>query len=107
LLAGDPAPTAEALMRSRYTAFVRSDVDYLLSTWHPETRPASLTLDAEPRPNWLGLDMRHHEAIDAGHARVEFVARCKIGGKACRLHEISRFERIEGRWLYVDGEVRE
>ncbi len=100
--AGLPVPTAEALMRSRYSAFVCDELDYLLATWHASTRPASLT----PNPTglkWLGLDVRRHAVIDADHASVEFVARHKLGGRAERLHEISRFVREEGRWFYVDG----
>jgi SEC-C motif-containing protein len=97
------APTAEALMRSRYSAFALGLDDYLLDTWHPATRPALL----EPRPpglRWLGLEVRACRDVDADHASVEFVARSKLDGRAHRLHETSRFERIDGRWLYVDGE---
>jgi hypothetical protein len=58
-LDGDtPAPDAEHLMRSRYTAFVRQRADYLLATWHPAHRPA--TLDFEPGAKWLGLEVRSH-----------------------------------------------
>ena len=98
------APTAEALMRSRYSAFVRRDLPYLLATWFPGTRPASL----EPEPpglRWLGLDVRRHTEQDADHATVEFVARSKLGGRAHRLHETSRFVKQEGRWFYVDGDI--
>jgi SEC-C motif-containing protein len=99
------APDAEALMRSRYTAYVRGLANYLRDTWAPETRPADLDLD-EPGLRWLGLDVRRHERLDGEHAVVEFVARSKRGGRANRLHEISRFERRDGRWLYVDGTLR-
>ncbi|MBX3602698.1 MAG: SEC-C domain-containing protein [Rubrivivax sp.] len=97
------APDAEALMRSRYSAFVRGDVDYLLATWHPSTRPASLVL--EPGVRWLGLEVRAHHHIDDEHATVEFVARSRLAGRATRLHETSRFVREGGRWFYVDGDV--
>jgi SEC-C motif-containing protein len=97
------APTAEALMRSRYSAFVQDRLDYLLATWHGSTRPA--TLAPNPRGlTWLGLELRHHVVADADHASVEFVARSKLGGRAERLHELSRFVREDGRWFYVDGE---
>lgn len=105
--AGEAAPDAERLMRSRYSAYVLGLEDYLLATWHPATRPASLELDAPPRPQWLGLTVKSHVPVDPSHATVEFVARYKLNGRAYRLHETSRFERVEGRWLYVDGEMRE
>ena len=105
-LADTPAPDAQALMRSRYTAFVRGDAAYLQATWHTSTRPARLEL--EPGIQWLGLDVRAHRVLDDTHAEVEFVARSRLGGgPARRLHERSRFvrEREGGveRWFYVDG----
>jgi SEC-C motif-containing protein len=105
--AGEGAPDAAALMRSRYSAYVKGLEDYLRATWHPATRPDSLDLDAHPRPQWLGLTVKAHVPLDADHATVEFVARYKLNGRAFRLHETSRFERRDERWLYVDGEVRE
>ncbi len=98
------APDAEALMRSRYSAYVLGLDDYLRDTHHPSTRPAeALGFDAAVR--WLGLDVRCHVAIDAEHATVEFVARSKLAGRAMRLHETSRFVRERGRWFYVDGDL--
>ncbi len=97
------APDAEALMRSRYSAFVRGLADYLLATWHPRTRPAALSL--EEGVHWLGLQVRQHRVLDEAHATVEFVARSKQGGRATRLHETSRFVREDGRWYYVDGDL--
>jgi SEC-C motif-containing protein len=55
---------------------------------------------------WLGLDVRMHTVQGAEHATVEFVARSKLGGRAQRLHETSRFVREEGRWFYVDGDLK-
>ena len=103
-LAGTPAPDAESLMRSRYTAFVREDAAYLLATWHPSTRPP--TIDFEPGLKWLGLDVREHRMLDATHAEVEFVARSRLAGRGHRLHERSRFVCDDGRWYYVEGEIR-
>jgi len=101
------AATAEALMRSRYSAYVRGERDYLLATWHPRTRPASLELDAVAT-HWLGLEVRRCASTGADTAEVEFVARCKSGGApAMRLHELSRFVREHGRWYYLDGEFPE
>ncbi|WP_369772406.1 YchJ family protein [Thioalkalivibrio sp. ALE22] len=98
------APTAEALMRSRYAAFVEGREDYLLATWAAETRPESLAL--EPEQRWLGLTIR---ATGAGGPEdregwVDFVARSRVRGQGVRLHERSRFRREDGRWVYVDGE---
>lgn len=98
------APTAEALMRSRYSAFVLGERDYLLATWHPDTRPGSLDADP-PGLRWLGLDVRRHTVQDDTHATVEFVARSKLSGRAHRLHETSRFVREDGRWYYLDGDT--
>ena len=97
---------AEALMRSRYAAYVALDRGWLLATWHPSTRPQALELD--PAIKWLGLDVKDHRMVDAAHAEVEFVARFRAGGgRAQRLHERSRFVREDdGRWYYVDGDVR-
>lgn len=99
-----PAPDAEHLMRSRYSAFVLGRADYLRSSWHPSTRPAELTL--EPGVKWLGLAVKRHTPIDADHAEVEFVARSRVGGCGQRLHETSRFVREGGRWFYVDGDLK-
>ncbi|UCU95019.1 hypothetical protein KI616_03865 [Hydrogenophaga taeniospiralis] len=99
-----PAPDAESLMRSRYSAFVLERVAYLQSSWHASTRPADLTL--EPGVKWLGLQVRAHRVIDADHAEVEFVARSRVAGRGQRLHETSRFVREGGRWFYVDGDTR-
>ena len=98
-----PAPDAEALMCSRYTAFVRGDMAHLLAIWHASTRPAELTL--EPAVTWLGLEVRRHRALDADRAEVEFVARSRVAGRGQRLHEVSRFVREGGRWFYVDGDL--
>lgn len=100
------AATAQALMRSRYSAYVLKLEPYLLATWHAATRPAALGLAAQvPAPRWLGLEVRRHEVLDATHATVEFIARYRVGGgRAQRLHETSRFRREDGRWYYVDGE---
>lgn len=106
------AATAEELMRSRYTAFSLRDEAYLRSTWHPDTLPEE-PLTAETDIKWIGLDIiRHRHEINADDATVEFVARFKVGGRAHRLHEISRFERQQDdaglrRWYYVNGEFPE
>ena len=102
--AGSAAPTPEALMRSRYSAYVLGLLDYLLATWHPSTAPGDLELDAV---KWLGLEVKAAAAQgDAGV--VEFVARYRdSSGRAQRLHEISRFVRESGCWRYIDGQFPE
>jgi SEC-C motif domain protein len=92
--AGNPAPDAQSLMRSRYSAFVLGRSDYLLASWHASTRPPQLELDGAAK--WLGLDVRSQRVMDADHAEVEFVARYREGGRAARLHERSRFVREQG-----------
>ena len=91
-------------MRSRYAAFVLGLDDYLLKSWHPNTRPAQLNLPEDPPTQWLGLQIKHTENTSETTAIVEFVARYKIAGKAERLHETSQFERIDGHWYYLNGE---
>lgn len=102
----DAPPTAEALMRARYSAYAAKKTDYLLATWHPETRPEELDLSGDTT-KWMGLKI---VATEAGtmhdlEGTVEFIARYKIGGRAAKIAEKSRFERIGGRWLYIDGDV--
>jgi SEC-C motif-containing protein len=102
---GAIATTAEALMRSRYGAYVAQLEPYLLETWHATTRPAALDPDEGEKLTWLGLSVKRHAIIGDNSATVEFVARYRIsGGSAVRLHEISRFVREDGRWFYLDGD---
>lgn len=101
---GVPAPDPEALMRSRYTAYVLGDVAYLLATWHPDTRPPSLNLLSGTR--WLGLTVKSQRLTDATHGEVSFVARYREAGRGQRLSERSRFACEGGRWYYVDGDVQ-
>ena len=90
-------------MRSRYTAFTRRDETHLLATWHPSTRPAALSLAGDTATKWIGLDVKRFEIHGPDSALVEFVARYKNGGRAQRLHEVSRFVREQGCWYYVSA----
>ncbi len=104
--AGEAAPDAERLMRSRYSAYVRQLADYLRQTWHPDTRPAELSLDEAPgqRTQWLGLTVNDHTVTGTDSAEVRFTARYRIGGgSAVRMTEHSRFLRIDGCWYYLDA----
>lgn len=92
------------MMRSRYSAYALRLEAYLLATWHPDTRPAALDL-ASDTTKWLGLEILSHRPESAQRASVEFVARYRSGGRTGRLHEVSRFVREHGNWLYLDGEL--
>lgn len=94
--------TALALMKSRYSAFVKNNSQYLLKTWHASTRPEELQLD-EPI-KWLGLEIKDWQEL-GDSATVTFVARGKLQGRAFRQEEKSRFLRENGFWFYVDGDV--
>ena len=106
-LKGDEdAPTAEALMRSRYHAFVVKDASYLLRTWHPSTRPRALDFDGDTT-TWLKLEVL--ETISGGKCDtrgiVEFKAYFDSGTGREILHERSSFLKEDGAWFYVDGEM--
>ena len=104
------APTAQALMRSRYSAYAlaktndefgRSMLRYLLGTWHMSTCPGEGELELGPT-QWTGLEVLHDE--ESGDAAVvEFKAHFKVNGKAELMHETSRFVRLNGAWKYIDG----
>ena len=83
--------------------YAHGDADYLFRTWHPRTRPAEVTVDADVV--WTGLDVTDSEAggIEDDRGEVEFVARFDADGQSSQMHERSRFERRGGRWVYVDG----
>lgn len=105
LLRGAPAPSAQRLMRSRYTAFAIGDAAYLAESWHPSTRPDAIELD--PELEWRRLVIV--ECVAGGpfdsEGVVEFEAFWRDGSERGSLHERSRFVREDRRWYYVDGEV--
>lgn len=102
---GQVAPSALALMRSRYSAYVLRLTQYLMQTWHPDTRPSDLDL-SQDATKWLGLTIIHSKNINQHQAVVEFVARYKVGGnRAERMHEISEFIYSDA-WYYVSGQVK-
>ncbi len=94
----------EELMRSRYTAFVQGNSDYLLQTWHESTRPETLKL--EERVSWFGLEVIDcpQPKADDNEAWVEFKAKFNGHDRLQCLHERSRFVKQDGRWFYVEGE---
>ncbi|HEY0697836.1 MAG TPA: YchJ family protein [Micromonospora sp.] len=99
------AGTAEQLMRSRYAAFAVADTGHLLRTWHPSTRPAQLTLDVGQ--DWTGLEILGTErgGLFDSTGTVEFRARYRHQGRPGTLHERSTFVRLDGHWVYLDGEL--
>ena len=90
-------------MRSRYSAYVVGQLDYLLRTWHTSSAPGDLELSPT---QWQSLEIMQTESTQEAGV-VEFIARYKINGKAHRMHETSRFVREQGAWYYVDGIVAE
>lgn len=103
---GKPAPSAEALMRSRYTAYVQQNEDYLIRTWHSSTCPSPLDISGPDQPKWLELRVLSSRQIDETHATVEFIAYYRQHGRGGRLHEVSRFALENGVWLYLDGDLK-
>ncbi len=95
------APDALALMRSRYSAYVRCDEAYIQASWHPDTRPPQEKIEL---CQWIGLQIVSHQQ-QLSTATVEFIARYKLNGRAHRLHETSRFVCENERWLYLDGVI--
>lgn len=98
------AETAEELMRSRYSAYARGELDHIFRTWHPRTRPVDVA--ADEHLIWHGLEVL---ATSAGQAadeagEVEFRASYQLGSQRGTMHERSRFARRGGRWVYVDGD---
>lgn len=95
------AATAEELMRSRYSAYVVRDADYLLRSWAPVTRPRSVEFDEDLV--WTGLEILGRTGGSAFHTEgtVEFRASCVLDGQPGVLREDSRFvRRADGGWLY-------
>ena len=95
------APDAQALMRSRYTAYTLENEPYLQKSWHPKTRPAEVMRNQEAC-KWISLSILSYQQEEQT-ATVEFIARYKMNGRAEKLHETSRFVCEEGQWLYLDG----
>lgn len=102
---GQAAPTAEALMRSRYSAFALGDTDHLLASWHPSTRPGDLELEDGTRWLHLSIDATERGGPFDTSGIVEFTAVYRSSAGRGEQHERSRFLREDGRWFYVDGEV--
>ena len=107
----DPARTAEALMRSRYSAYALGEVDYLIATTHPDFRQR-LSLDSllehHQNTRWLKLTIHEHSSGQPGDTQdtVRFSALFVEQGQYGRLIEHSNFKQENGRWYYCDGQVK-
>lgn len=102
------APTAEMLMRSRYSAYFFRLTDYLVETTHPDTRAPGLRKEIEKmvhQVNWAGLEIiaTAKGGKEDKTGKVEFVARYFVQGEPFELHEVSRFRRHRGEWKYLDA----
>ena len=97
------APTAVTLMRARYSAFVGHDEAFLLWSWHPDHRPPEVRVQGDEL--WTGLEIlaTRNGGPDEDKGTVEFIARFVSGGAPRTLHEVSRFVRLENRWVYLKG----
>lgn len=106
-LDGNKIPdNAEALMRSRYTAYTLQREDYLLATWHASTRQTALNLSNDKAVKWIRLEIKNHTQQNVDNATVEFVAYYKIKGRMYKLHEISQFVFNNLRWFYLGGIIK-
>ncbi len=94
-------------MRSRYSAYAKGLVQYLEYSWHPAFRPTGLELDSAQ--TWTGLRIVNSSdgGADDSTGTVEFIAEYSASGHSSSVHEVSRFERHDGRWVYTDGDPRD
>ena len=103
------APTPEALMRSRYAAYVKGEIDFLMETIHPEHRhdlDRNSVQEWSSQAEWLGLEVKNSTGSESdSKGKVEFIARFRQGGLEHSHHELSRFKKVAGKWYYVDGKV--
>ncbi|HPY39695.1 MAG TPA: YchJ family metal-binding protein [Thiolinea sp.] len=102
---GKAAATAEALMRSRYSAYIMGDAAYIHRSWHSSTRPSKKSLVQPRHIHWQSLEIVRIEAgqLEDQEGRVDFIAYFSEKGQAQQLHELSRFTREKGRWVYLDA----
>ena len=104
LTGAETATTCERLMRARYTAYFQKDESFLLTSWHPSTRPKTVPFD--PLTQWFGLKVIKSQGAESDvTGEVEFIAKFKQQGKAFKMHERSQFVREQGHWFYLDGSI--
>lgn len=102
------APTAEALMRSRFTAYALRNVDYMLGTWDSSKRPQGIDLSKEDGVVWTRLEIIGTKKGGEKDSKglVEFKAYYTLNEEEYAMHELSRFVKKDGRWYYLDGQVK-
>jgi len=104
---GTPPPTAEALMRARYSAYTMANDQYLRNTWHPGSRPEKISLKNNKNLQWTKLEILRKEKGKGKDKLgvIEFKAWYRSDDQNGYLHEVSNFVKEENTWLYFDGEV--
>ncbi len=103
-------PTAEALMRSRYSAYVKNSIEYIEKTHHPDGREdfdLKASSDWANQAEWKGLEIKavRKGKEDDDEGVVEFIAKYEMKGDECSHHEIARFKKAENTWFYLDGNI--
>ena len=110
-ISGATAPeTAEALMRSRYTAYARQEIDYIVQTLIASERPALDTAEIakwSKESDWQGLEIvsTNEGGLSDENGQVEFIARYALAGKLHEHHEVASFEKSGGKWYFSDGKM--
>jgi SEC-C motif-containing protein len=110
IIAGTPAPTAEALMRSRYSAYAVGNLDHVRKTHGADAKDKydhSETESTASDVKWVGLEIRGTTGgeVEDQTGTVEFIAKCRQDGEIRVHHERSDFKREEGQWMYIDGVI--
>ncbi len=109
-ISGELAPTAETLLRARYTAFVQGNIRYLSDTLSPQFQDAFDEIEAEKtaaNAKWKELEIRAvtDGGVDDETGAIEFVARFRLNGQKRVHHEMAKFRREAGRWMCAGGEM--
>lgn len=90
-------------MRSRYCAYIKENEQYLINTWHEDRRPSKIEFERSTKWIKLRIIKTDKGGLNDEQGSVEFIATYKKNGKAFQLHEVSRFNRCDGDWVYLDG----
>ncbi len=104
-------PTAEALMRARYSAYSKHEIDFLGESLHPGHRKdydPETTKGWAEKSTWTGLTIVSKDKGEESDSKgmVEFIAKFQFENEDKEHHEVAEFKKLEGRWYYVDGQVK-